>query len=223
MKAVLNIKLGLLAVISAYALYAFPMGYSLLIACFAIISFIMSSDYSAPIGVVIVMIIVRWLGNVLKPSKDAFQDAVGVPPAKIPPPKKTEGFQAKDPISIHQRIASQKKTVVKGGEPTGVLESPDILDNFHISDIKSGEEGFTNSTIPASLNMMNEHIPTPADSSMPKAMGATSGPMENPALIGGRDLEGEYTATNTMKGSSLVTGDSSNTGATNMGVPAPYV
>ena len=222
MKAVLNIKLGLLAVVSAYALYAFPMGYSLLIACFAIISFVITSDFSAPIGVVIVMIIVRWLGNVLKPSKDSFQNITGTPPAKIPPPKK-EGFQAKDPISIHQRIASQKKTVGKSGEPTGVLESPDILDNFHISDIKSGEEGFANETTPAPLSMTNEQIPTPADSSMPRAMGATSGPMENPALIGGRDLEGEYTATSTMKGSSLVTGNSSNTGATNMGVPAPYV
>jgi hypothetical protein len=219
MKAVLNIKLGLLAITSVYALYAFPIGYSILVACFAVISYVVTYDLSAPLGTVIIMIIVRWIGNVLKSSKDGFQST---PPAKIPPPKKTEGFQAKDPISIHQRIAGQKKVAPKAGEPMGVLESPDILDNVHISDIKGGEEGFTNETVPASLNMTNQHIPTPAESSMPNSMGATPAPMANPALIGGRDLEGEYTATNTLKGSSLITNDSSNVKATNMGMPASY-
>ena len=222
MKAFLNIKLGLLAVTSAYALFAFPIGYSLLIACFAIISLVITSDLAAPIGVVIVMILLRWLTNVLKPSKDGFQDVISAPPAKIPAPKKTEGFQVKDPISIHQRIVAQKKPESKDSSLTGILGSPDILDNYHVSDIKAEEEGFTNSTMPAPLNMTNVPIPTPADSSMPRNMGATPAPMENPALIGGRDLEGEYTATNTLKGSALVTNASSNASATNMGTPAAY-
>jgi hypothetical protein len=221
MKAVLNIKLGLLALTSLYAFYSFPTGYFLLVACFSVISYIISYDFSAPIGVIIVMILMRWLGNVLKPSKQGFQAS-----APIPPPSKKdkveEGFQAKDPITIHQRIASQKKTQSKGGEPTGILESPNILDNFHISEIKSGEEGFANSTMPAALNAPNMSIPTPADSSMPRNMGATPAPMANPALIGGRDLESEYVATNSMKGSSLVTNAASNSQGTNMGVPAPY-
>jgi len=218
MKAVLNIKLGLLALTSVYALYAFPMGYSLLVACFAIVSYVITSDLAAPIGVVIVMIFVRWLTNILRPSKDGFtaKQVKGVTP---PAPKKEA---AKDPISIHQRIASQKKPAPKVTSPTGVLESPDILDNYHISDIKAGEEGFTNSTMPAPLNMTTVPIPTPADSSMPRNMGVTPGPMENPALIGGRDLEGEYTATNTLKGSSLLTNSSSNVPSTNMGTPAAY-
>jgi hypothetical protein len=221
MKAVLNIKLGLLALTALYAFYSFPTGYFLLVACFSVISYIISQDFSAPIGVIIVMILMRWLGNVLKPSKQGFQVSAPIPP----PPRKDkleEGFQAKDPITIHQRITSQKKASPKAGDPTGVLESANILDNFHISELKAGEEGFANSAMPATLNMTNQQIPTPADSSMPRNMGATPAPMANPALIGGRDLEGEYVATNSMKGSSLVTNAASNSQGTDMGVPAPY-
>jgi hypothetical protein len=117
-----------------------------------------------------------------------------------------EGFQPKDPISIHQRIAKEKNDVsskLKVPVITGVLESPEILSSLQISKVGSAEEGGPMETQAASMKAP-EIIPTPMELS-PSSSDAKAPLMANPPLQNGPDTTGVATALAT-KGSTLMTG-----------------
>lgn len=212
-------SLILLGAALLYVLFYYPVGYIILTVAIAVIAFLVNRDYTTPLGVLIMMIVIRTLGDLLtpkpkmaKPYAEDFQA-----PAK---PATKEGFQAKDPISIHQRIAKQRVTLPPVDSVTGVLESPDILDNFKVGAVSAIEEGFTNSVQPASLAATPAPMATPAESSMPRGNSPDAAPMSNPALITGPDPVGVETAM-ANKGTALNTAPAGNMSSTTTG-PAPY-
>lgn len=216
MKASLNITLGLLGAASMYMLFYYPVGYIILTAAIATVCYVLTMDLAAPLGAVIFMIVLRWLGTILQPvsakrGNEGFQDAAG-PNTSVAP---------KDVLTIHQRITKQKAAAApKVSEPTGVLESPKILGSYQVGSVLPEEEGFTNSTLPANANGPVTTIPTPAESSVPQNVSPDAAPMSNPALITGEDTEAVDTAM-TAKGSALNAAPLANTGAMMTGA-APY-
>ncbi len=207
MKVKLNTTFGLLVITSLWVLFKYPIGYAILTAAIAVAAFMATDDMAAPLGAVIVMIVLRILGDILKPAPKAWQP--------------TEGFQAKDPITVHQRIEKTKQVTKKPDTITGVLESPNILGNLHISELRPNEEGFTNSTQPALNTMNSATIPTPAESSMPQPVSTESSVKMNPALITGEDPAAVETAM-TNKGSNLYAPAAAESGAVDASGPASY-
>lgn len=197
----------LLGVLGAWVVFKYPVGYILLTTAVAAIAYIATSELTASLGAVIVMILLRVLGDLLKPAKPAWGPS--------------EGFQAKDPITIHQRIAEKKQPVKKADTITGVLESPSILGNLHISELRPNEEGFTNSTQPALNTLNSTTIPTPAESSMPQPVSSDAAVKQNPALITGADPAAVETAM-TNKGSALYAPAAAETGSVGGAGPASF-
>lgn len=213
MKTSLNITMALLGISALYIFFYYPLGYAILTASIAVVAYLMSGEMTAALGVAVFMIFLRWIGNVLQP--------VAAPASRVAAAAGKEGFQAKDPITIHQRIAKEKVKAPAVRGVTGVLESPNILGSLHIGTLSREEEGFTNSTLPASVNTPTMGIPTPAESSLPANANSDSAPMSNPALITGADPEAVQTAM-VNKGSALSNGPAAaNMAATTSG-PAPY-
>lgn len=208
MKANVNITLALLAVTSLWVVLYYPVGYIVLTGAIAAAAYSATGDFTAPLGVVIAMILLRTLGNILKPA------------AAEPVGYSREGFQVKDPITIHQRIVKEKVAQPKVDGVTGILESANILDAMHISQVRPGEEGFTNSTQPAPNSTNAPSIPTPAESSMPQPTTTDAGVRMNPALIGGADPNSVETAM-TNKGSALYAPAAAD-GAGTLSGPAPF-
>lgn len=205
----LNIVLGLLAVSALYVVFYYPVGYIILTGCLAAAGFIVTNDLKTALGAIIFMIALRTLGNILSPKKLV----VSGPSA--------EGFQAKDPLTIHQRITKEKKPVAKVPAVTGVLESANIFDNLHVGRVEPTEEGFANSSLAAPANAANMPIPTPADSSIPKMASPDNAPMSNPYLQNGPDVEAVDTAM-ANKGSALQPNvQAANLNGANVGA-APY-
>jgi hypothetical protein len=120
-----------------------------------------------------------------------------------------EGFQAKDPISIHKRIEKNKAAAPlnpKTATITGVLESPEILDSLQISPVLPAEQGGAKHTLPATLKAP-EIIPTPPELT-PTSTSVEHAPSANPFLQNGPDIEGIFTAL-IAKGTALFKGQPS--------------
>lgn len=178
-----------------YVFFYYPVGYIILTVALGVIAFLMNRDYATPLGIVVVMIFIRTLGDLLTPKpKPVKPYAEDFQTANKPVATPKEGFQAKDPISIHQRIVKQRAEVPRVSNVTGVLESPEILDSLHVGKVAPGEEGFTNSVQPATLNAPPAAMATPAESSMPRGNSPDAAPMANPYLQNGPDRAGEATA-----------------------------
>jgi hypothetical protein len=205
MKASLNITLGLVALLSIWIVFMYPVGFIILSACVGVIAYVVTSDFATVFGALLLMVILRVLGDILKP-------AVG---------GRKEGFQAKDPITIHQRIVKEQVKPKKVDAITGILESANILETQPLGSLHPSEEGFTNSTQPAP-NAMLPPIPTPAESSMPQPTTTDAGGVKmNPALITGAD-PAAVDAAMTTKGSNLAAPVAANMGSVDGSGPAPY-
>ena len=106
-----------------------------------------------------------------------------------------EGFQPRDPISIHQRITANKTA-----EPlkhtsagiTGVLESPNILSSLELRSSSAEERGAAATAMPAGLKE-NFRIRTVEEASMPPSDSETK-PVMAPYLQNGPDKEAELDA-----------------------------
>lgn len=102
------------------------------------------------------------------------------------PVPRTEGFQVKDPVSIQKRLIDSKQgapLAPKQDSPTGVLESPDILDNVPLQ--ATGDAG-TASSLPSST-FSSAMIQPPPESSV-QIPGSVEHPiMANPVLQNGPD------------------------------------
>jgi hypothetical protein len=120
-----------------------------------------------------------------------------------------EGFQAKDPISIHKRIEKNKAPAPlnpKTATITGVLESPEILDSLQISPVLPAEQGGAMHSRHAALKAP-EIIPTPPELT-PTSTSVEHAPVSNPVLQNGPDNEGIFTAL-IAKGTALFKGQPS--------------
>jgi len=113
---------------------------------------------------------------------------VGAPPAVRG--ADLEGFQSpkRDPVTIHQRLETVKQAAPKKKEPTGVLESPDILDNTPL--LLEGMEGEPGASTPASVQSRNMIYP-PSEESVPSSGESRDKPPRgNPFLHNGPDATG---------------------------------
>lgn len=184
----------------------FPIKYMSILSVLAVIVYLTSKSVVLVIGIFVGTTLL-YLANDYSPRR------VGLPGSEVKPSMYTEqqreGFQPKDPISIHQRISKEK-----GSGPlnpresviTGVLESPDILSSLQISAVNPVEQGAAGSVRPASLNAP-EIIPTPPELT-PSLSSAQTVPLANPVLQNGQDKQGVLTAL-TTKGTGLFSGQPS--------------
>ena len=122
------------------------------------------------------------------PLTSAPVSAPGRVPVDEPVPAGTEGFQVRDPVSIHKRLESVKQGAPKKKEPTGVLESADILDNTPL--LLEGMEGEPGVATPASVQSRNMIHP-PSEESIPSpGQSQDKPPRGNPYLHNGPDATG---------------------------------
>jgi hypothetical protein len=101
-----------------------------------------------------------------------------------------EGFQAKDPVSVSQRLqqVQQKAPLApKVPNPVGVLDSPEILDNLTVSPGGAPPAG-TAEVLPAPAGS-RQLIRPPAESSVPATGTLDTVPMANPVLQNGPDSQ----------------------------------
>ena len=184
----------LLAVFFLYGLIYYKRNYLLAMCTIAVAAYLTTQSLHVVIGVLIGSFILHQFNAIMTPPK---AEPVGY--------NIHEGFQAKDPISIHQRIADAKKEQEKPSSITGVLESPDILDNLQIA---KAEGGSARKGGPAGLAAGQQPIHTPPqlEDQLP-AEGSYENrvPKANPPLQNGPDNQGVMTAL-VPKGTGLMSG-----------------
>jgi hypothetical protein len=110
----------------------------------------------------------------------------------------SEGFQVKDPLSIHARIETVRNDgplKPKVANVTGVLESPSILDNAPLMGMQElANEALPGRSIPASAKARVLIYP-PAEGFTSPANASVEMPVkQNPVLQAGNDYEGEQVA-----------------------------
>lgn len=112
----------------------------------------------------------------------------------------SEAFQAKDPVSVHTRLAQVKNEAplapkVPIANVTGVLESPSILDNTPLMAMdRLAQEGVPGASIPSSAKARVLIYP-PAEESVPAPTESRESPLRDaPYLQAGPDREGEGVA-----------------------------
>jgi len=186
-------ELILCTILALYAVVAFPPGYLLLTAIVSLMAYAYTESYFGVLGILIVMSILRLLQAVLIPTVENQYGAVTGPiGGKV---VGVEGFQPRDPVSIHKRVADAKKDQSKVQNVQGVLEMPSILNSLQISTVDPTERGVSRETLPAMLGTI-EPIRTPAEGFVPNVPSPDSMPRGNPYLQGGADNEAVGTALN---------------------------
>ena len=185
MKVKMEIVLSFLTAL--FAVYTFPTGYLALTAVVTILTFCVTESYHAVLGVLITMVFIRVITTTLEPSNRAITNygAIGGP-AGGPVQGAMEGFQPRDPVSIHQRLANDKVAGPKVEKIYGVLESPGILDSLQITSISDEDKGATQTTLPATAGAY-EIIRTPAEGIVPNIFSQNINPRGNPYLQNGPD------------------------------------
>jgi hypothetical protein len=183
MKVKMEFVLSFLAAL--YAVYNFPTGYLLLTGVITILAFCTTESYHAVLGALLLMIILRIITTILEPgnSREVY-GAVGGPIGGTV--RAVENFQPKDPISIHQRLADDKKAANPVDKIYGVLESPQILDSLQITAIDETDKGASRTTLPAYPGAY-EPIRTPAEGIVPNIFSHNITPRGNPYLQNGPD------------------------------------
>jgi hypothetical protein len=203
-----KMELILSTILALYAVLTFPTGYLLLTAIVSIAAFIFTESYFSVVGVLIVMSVLQLLKSTLLPTIESSRyGAAGGPAGSV---KGAEGFQPRDPVSIHKRIEQGKKggpLQPKVDGVQGVLEAPSILSSLQISNVDAGERGVSRQTLPAMVGS-SEPIRTPAEGFVPNVPSPDNGaPRGNPYLHGGADDEAVGDALNPRATLSGVSGN----------------
>jgi hypothetical protein len=184
---------------AVYAVIAFPPGHLLLSAILSMMAYLFTESAYSVIGVLVIMILLRILKIGLVPTVESRgYGAVGGPTGPV---VGTEGFQPKDPISIHQRLASSKR-IQTGGEVQGVLEAPEILNSLQVSKIDSTEQGQSSRTLPAVVGL-SQPIRTPAEGFVPNVPSPDKGAPRTNRFV---EEEGDTEAVMTALGKNLLGG-----------------
>jgi hypothetical protein len=130
-------------------------------------------------------------------------------PVAASSPDSLEGFQARDPEHVKTRLESIKLPAPKVENITGVLESPDILDNTPLQAMDSlAREGVPGASIPASAKARVLIYP-PSEQSVPRSKESMQNSLlSNPYLQTGQDRMAEEVA-HAEKGTDIYAQDSS--------------
>jgi hypothetical protein len=215
-------EIFILAAAVLFAGTTLPVKYMSFVTVLALVAYILSKSVATVTVIFVTAILLRIFTQPYSNTK-----SVGLPDSEVKPSRYTEqqreGFQPKDPISIHQRISKEKTPAPLNPNTnvvTGVLESPEILSSLQISAVSPVEQGAAGSVRPASLKAP-EIIPTPPELT-PSVSSAQTVPISNPVLQNGPDKQGVLTALAT-KGTSLFSGQPSSEvhGASKSGPSAP--
>jgi hypothetical protein len=214
-------EIFILAAAVLFAGATFPVKYMSVVTVLALVAYIVSKSVVTVTVIFVAAILLRLFTQPYSTKAVALADSEVKP--SIYTQQQREGFQPKDPISIHQRISKEKTPAPLNpntGVVTGVLESPEILSSLQISAVSPVEQGAAGSVRPASLNAP-EIIPTPPELT-PSVSSAQTVPISNPVLQNGPDKQGVLTALAT-KGTSLFSGQPSAEvhGASKSGPSAP--
>ena len=196
MKVKTELLLASLAVF--YIVLTFPLGLMGLTAVLSGLLYTMCNSITYVLGFLVVMIVARFLTVLLKPEPltnlpgfgrliDGFKNKETFKMKETF--KAKEGFQPKEPVSIHQRIVTDKRSEPlqpKVDDVTGVLESAKILDSLQIANLNKAESGGSSSTLPASLSGIPP-IRTPREEEIIKNTFNDLAPRGNPFLQNGAD------------------------------------
>jgi hypothetical protein len=151
-------ELVLSTLLALYAVVMFTPGYLLLTALVSVAAFVFTKSFFSVLGVLIVMAVLNFLNSALVTTIEPNKYGVITGPAGGGVVG-AEGFQARDPVSIHQRLKDNKKEAAKVSNVQGVLEAPSILSSLQISQLDPSERGASTKTLPAMLGIM-EHYKT---------------------------------------------------------------
>ncbi|NBV77902.1 hypothetical protein EBR66_07085 [bacterium] len=201
-----NILLALIVIVVVYSLYTLPLGAAILSFGVAAISFSLTKSK----GVVFVVLVAglftnRFLSRARVPMAVSTSAVVSGP---VPMTNELEGFQSKDPVSVHTRLEAVKLPAPKVENITGVLESPSILDNTPLQAMDSlAIEGVPGASIPASAKARVLIYP-PSEHSMPRKESMQNELVSNPYLQTGQDHMAEEVA-RAEKGTDIYAQDSS--------------
>jgi hypothetical protein len=108
-------------------------------------------------------------------------------------PVGVEAFQSRDAVNVHARIQSVANQPVPVQNITGVLESPDILDNTPLMAM-DGSHGVPGASIPASSKARVLINPVAEGFQNTPNMSVDANPTANPVLQYGEDEEAVNTA-----------------------------
>ena len=198
--------LAAVALVVAYSFYSQSLGVSLTAIGLGTIVYAMTKSMVASLAILALVVFMRDANRLLFPKQEPMGLEGG---ATMGAPM--EGFQARDPVSIHGRIHD-----VKGDAPlapkvqavTGVLESASILDNQPLQGMQElANEGVPGASIPASAKARVLIYP-PSEDSIPALKEALFlEPKNNPYLQTGQDRLAEEVA-HAQRGTDLYAQDS---------------
>jgi hypothetical protein len=168
-----NTLSGGILLVALYIIVAQPLATTLATAGISVLLFAVTKSEALVLGFMVATIFIRDLNRLFIPRAEP----VGV-----------EGFQARDPVNVNTRIeaVSQKQPHVQN--ITGVLESPDILDNTPLMAMDGGD-GVPGASIPASSKGRALIHPVAEGFVAPPNGSVDANPMANPYLQNGEDDE----------------------------------
>ena len=171
-----NVLTFVVILVGGYSLYTQPLGTALSGIGLASIVFALTQSLEAVILVLLATLYIKSINRLITPKVDP----VGV-----------EAFQARDPVSVQARLEQVKVASPKIASITGVLESPNILNNTPLQAIDElANEGVPGASIPASSNGRGLIYP-PAEGTIPAPSGSIhKNPVANPYLHNGHDSVG---------------------------------
>lgn len=202
----MGVEFVLLAIFVLFGLANYKRNYFLVTSAIAVVAYMISHSIQVVVGIFIGSFVLYQFNTIMTPTMKPTMK-----PTSVEPVGYSEGFQVKDPISIHQRIEQAQVPLVKPSMITGVLESPEILDNLQIASVGSDEVGSARRVQPAGAKGTPEPIPTPRDSADQLPVSGsyeTQVPKANPPLQNGPDNQGILTAL-IAKGTALFSGEPS--------------
>jgi hypothetical protein len=186
--------LAAIALVVAYSFYKQSLGVTLAAVGLGTIVYAVSKSLLGALAILSAVVFMRDANSLLFGKREPMGlieegATVGAP---------LEGFQARDPVSIHKRINDVKQTVplapkVQG--VTGVLESANILDNHPLQGMQElANEGVPGASIPASAKARVLIYP-PSENSVPaRKESFYAAPKDNPYLQNGQDRLAEEVA-----------------------------
>jgi len=177
-----NTLTGGILIVAIYVFVTKSFATSLATAGISVLLFALTKSESLVLGFMLASLFIRDLNRLFIPRSP---DPVGV-----------EAFQDRDAQNVHTRIESvgnKAPLQPKVENITGVLESPDILDNTPLMAM-DGKDGVPGASIPASAKGRPTILPV-AEGFMPAPNGSVdANPMANPVLQNGEDQQGVNTA-----------------------------
>lgn len=188
--------LAAMALVTAYAFYSQNLGVSLTAIGVATIVFAVTKSLVASLTVLALAVFMKDLNRMFFPKRE---------------PMGVEAFQARDPVSIQERLEQVKNTeplAPKVQAITGVLESADILDNTPLQGMQElANEGVPGASIPASAKARVLIYPPSEDTIPAPQESLFLTPKDNPYLQTGQDRLAEEVA-HAQKGTDLYAQDS---------------